>query len=362
MGEWEEAGRIKIPPGYSYIIENKKSGKVVSVASFSTNEARQLQILDLRTASAERDSQTWLVMSLDNDNVIFVNKKSGKVLNVAGFSTSNWTALEQLSLRADPTQQASQTWTIREDSGGHRTIQNLRSSLYVGVAGYSGDEARNLEQQPLQSDANRSAQSWKLTQAHAYSEITGLKEPVDSSIGDVQELTSYSRPAEDRTKEVLVGVVAIPCSLIDDHTEQWRVANSPWYILRRFGYWSLEYFYEHSGAGARTVTQTVTVGLKTGNSQTIEKTTSITVGVDAGFAYKGASASMSTTISESLKVSRTTYSESEHSKKQEVTRTYSNGKKVSEAIWYRGDRYVLSRMDGTQVMGLAHPQRASRRH
>ena len=39
-----------------------------------------------------------------------------------------------------------------------------------------------------------------------------------------------------------------------------------------------------------------------------------------------------------------------HSKQETIQRSYHADKRVTEAVWYRNDRYVLERLDGTVVL------------
>lgn len=346
---------VNFEPGRSYLIQNQGSSLYANVKAFSTGEAAPVEQLTLRTNEIEQRSQTWLPMMLDNGNMMLVNRHSGLVLNVKAFSTREFARLEQLSPRADRIQRSSQLWTAREDGNGFHTLQNLRSSYYVSIEGRDHRETRRLEQQRLYPAGHQWGPllRWKFTPKDVHKAITEL-DPVDrgvNDIGDVNRLTDFSKPLHESTEEVLVGQVVMPCVLVQgDHNPRWRVEHSPWYVLRRFGYWQLVFFYEHSGGSEFIEEQSVTFGLTSGDQKTIDQTTGITVGADAGFGFKGVTAGFSTTISSELRVSRTVFSEENYSQTRVLRRTYPHGTRVSEAIWYRGDHYVLSRMDGSQVL------------
>ncbi|MFR9796891.1 hypothetical protein ACL02U_13435 [Streptomyces sp. MS06] len=347
---------MKIEPGYTYLLKNDRSGRVVSPQAFSTAEAQTLQQLNLRTDPGQRKAQVWHAMPLDDGYVLFVNKKSARVMSPQAFSQAEAQTLQQLNIRTDPGHRNTQQWEAMDD-GNRLLLRNRISGRVVSPQAFSTAEAQTLQQLNIRADANqRAVQRWELVVDGEDRRVTELP-PVDrevNEIGDVDRLTGFAKPPKDRTDEVLVGQSVIPFLLVNDggvDQRPWQSETNPYYLLKRFGYWEQVFYYEHSGNSEYTEKQTTTLGLTTGNQHTIEETVSITVGMDAGFAFKGLTASMSTSITTGLRVERTSYSEEESSETVEITRRYeSNGKRVAEAVWYRGDRYSLQRLDGTQLM------------
>ncbi|MEU1550941.1 RICIN domain-containing protein [Nocardia sp. NPDC005745] len=344
---------MRIEPGRTYLLRNNKSGRYVSSRAFSEDEAKTLQQLDLRTETTQRDAQTWHVMPVDDDYVFVVNKKSSKVVSPQAFSPNEATTLQQLDLRAETTRRDAQTWLIIEDGGSLRLFRNRHSGRYLSPQGFWTDEAVTLQQLNLRNESSsRRGQQWEMVVAGEDKRVTELK-PVDREvhdIGDVHRLTGYQMPPE-LTEEVLVGQTVVPYILVDDGDRSWQSQNNPYYILRRYGHWKRVFYYEHAGNSEYTEKQATTVGLTTSNSSTIERTVGMTVGADAGFSFKGVSASISTTVTTGLRVAHTQSSENHHSESREVSRSYfANGKKVAEAVWFRGDRYSLQRLDGSQLL------------
>ncbi|GGW94643.1 hypothetical protein [Streptomyces noursei] len=345
---------MRIDPGRTYLLKNKKSGRYVSPQAFSDGEAAVLQQLNLRSGAAEREAQTWHVMPLDDDYVFVVNKKSSRLVSPKAFSTGEAATLEQLDLRStDTARRDLQTWIVREDGGNSRLFRNRKSNRYLSPQGFWTDEAVTLQQLDLRDGSSqREGQRWEMVVAGEDTRVTGLR-PVDREvhdIGEVHRLTGYQMPPE-RTQEYLVGQALVPYVLVQDGDRLSQSRNNSYYVLRRYGYWQRVFYYEHAGNSEWTETRITTVGLTTRNEQTIERTVSMTVGADAGFAFKGASASISVSVTTGLRVAHTQSEENHYSETREVTRSYlDNGRKIAEAVWFRADRYSLQRLDGSQVL------------
>ena len=103
---------------------------------------------------------------------------------------------------------------------------------------------------------------------------------------------------------------------------QRQAQENPYYILRRFGFWERVYSYEHGGASDYRHREETTVGLTTTNARTVEDTTSISVSAEASFGFRGAGASLSTTISRELRVTTTHEEVTQHSRVLELIRDY----------------------------------------
>ncbi|MGW7344968.1 hypothetical protein [Streptomyces sp. NPDC054854] len=196
-------------------------------------------------------------------------------------------------------------------------------------------------------------QLWKFQLVDEYKPVTELP-PVEmppGGVGDVIRLTGYSRPEPARTPEVLVGQVAVPFAVQDGggSAEQQSQYN-PYLIIKQYGYWDRVYYYEHAGLSQWTETQETTIGLITSNRTEVERTTSISVTAEAGFVFKGFSAGISTTVTDQLRVLQATEETEKSEKKDTIERIYfANGKRVCEAQWYRGDHFVVERLDGSMV-------------
>ncbi|MFE3022299.1 hypothetical protein [Streptomyces sp. NPDC059256] len=104
------------------------------------------------------------------------------------------------------------------------------------------------------------------------------------------------------------------------------------------------YFYDHSGQMNKKESQSVTVGLST-NAREVETTTGISVTAETGAKYKGFSASLS------YQLRTCVAAESTQSSSRTVTverDSPANGRRLAQSIWFRADRHVLERTDGTR--------------
>ncbi|MEU0127252.1 RICIN domain-containing protein [Streptomyces sp. NPDC006289] len=334
--------------GRSYVITNRKMKGVVNVWQNDCTPGAGLNIEPLLTGT-KRNSQVWHLFPLDQGTVLFVNKNSGQVMNVHNNNPAPGEWLEQYYLQDDPA--ALQTWLVRDAPGGGVYLVNKRTGMYTNI--HNNAIGKNeVEQYYFQNDP-ANAQVWDLQVEDEYTPVLGLphvdRDPMD--IGDVIRLTDFKQPTKKQTEQVLLGQVAMPFILVQDTAvpRERQASETPYYFLKRYGYWALAYYFEHSGASAYTKTQGVTVGLTTSNSQQVQNTTGIVVKADASFSYKGASASLSTTLSQELKVTTTSSTTQESTRTDTVSRTYAAGKRIAEAIWFKEDRYVLERMDGSKV-------------
>ncbi|MEV7805525.1 hypothetical protein AB0O28_21510 [Microbispora sp. NPDC088329] len=173
-----------------------------------------------------------------------------------------------------------------------------------------------------------------------------------SQIGDVNRLKGFQQPRM-RTDEVLIGQVAIPFLAINEPGKDttWQAKHSPYYIVRRYGYWQQVLYYEHAGNSNYTKTEEAYIGLTTRNAQVVEETTNIRVSLDLAFSYEGFSSAVSSSYEHELKVTTTSEEVKEQWKKVTVSRDFKNdGKRVALCVWYRGDHYTVHRIDSAETL------------
>lgn len=194
---------------------------------------------------------------------------------------------------------------------------------------------------------------WLLEKDTAYSGIINAAAgPTGSAVGGILRMSGHSRPHPETTREVLIGTTLLPFPLVSDPAlgRARQAAESPYYLLKRYGYYKIVYYYEHSGQVSKKESQSTTIGMTTSNAREVETTTSISVTAETSFQYKGFSASLSTTISHQLRTRVAQETTQSSSRTVTVEREYpANGKRLSQAIWFRADRYVLERTDGGKV-------------
>ena len=347
---------MQIQAGRSYRIRNRRSGLYMNVRSYSANESAHLELWHLQAPSAaNRRSQIWHVFPLDFGSYLLANKASGLVVNVARNSTIPGWHLEQYFLQPlsdNPAQQ----WMLHSVGVASGNviyeIINSRSQLLANLRNWGTTPSTPLEQWTLADSSHATAQHWFLEVEDEYRRVIDLPEITDPGIGDIHRMTSFQPTASARTAQVEVGSMAYPFPFVADPAfgRQRQAQENPYYILRRFGFWERVFSYEHGGASDYRHREETTVGLTTTNARTVEDTTSISVTAEASFGFRGAGASLSTTMSRELRVTTTHEQVTQHSRVVEITREYQAGRRVTEAIWFRSDRYVLERLNGIVVL------------
>jgi hypothetical protein len=342
---------MPIRPGRSYRIKNKRSNLYLSVVDCSLDESAQLDQQELRPYGQDRMSQVWHVFPLDFGSYLLVNKASGLVVNIAGNSIDSSARAEQYLLQT-PDQKPAQQWLLRDSGGGVYEIINNKSQQLLSVVWYSEKPSALIEQYGHTSDERSDAQRWLLEVEDEYKVVADLTNPPYTGIGDIHRMTSYQPTPSNRTEPVEIAAMAYPFVLVHDpaYDRRRQAQENPYYILRRYGFWQREYSYEHSGASDYTKTKQTTVGLIDTDGTTVEETASISVTAEAGFGLHGFGASLSATISNELMVTTTHEEVRNYSEQETIQRSYHAGNRVMEAVWYRSDRYVLERLDGSQVL------------
>ncbi|GGZ50068.1 hypothetical protein GCM10010387_50480 [Streptomyces inusitatus] len=343
---------MAISAGRSYVLRNRKSSLVFNVAGNTTNIAIRLDTWRLDTGQF-RTSQVWHLFPLDDGGYLIANKHSGLVATVLDSSLAPSAKLEQNTLQTASA--AQQTWLLREVSGGGHHIVNKRSGLYLGLQGNGTGTGAQTQldffyRPPLATNV------WGLEVEDEYRPVLDLA-PVPAGpadIGDVVRLTGFAQPSQQQTAPVLIGQVALPFPLVTDSAlpRTRQGIDSPYYLLKRHGYWKLAHYHDHTGATQQTRTQQITVGLTSANAQQVQTATGISVTADASFVYGGPTAALATTISSGLKVTNGSSSSTtpESSRTQTISRVYPQGGRVAEALWYKEDKYTLTRLDGTVVI------------
>ncbi|SDP81850.1 Uncharacterized protein SAMN04487981_14524 [Streptomyces sp. cf386] len=135
-----------------YRLVSMRSGKVLDVNGFSTADGTRIQQwTDQNTAN-----QQWKLKPTGDGYYELVNRNSGKVLGIAGNSTAQGAAAEQQTDSAS----ASQEWRIDEVSGsGAVTFTSRKSGQVLDVSGGSTAQGAAVIQYPGHGSAN---QQWKL--------------------------------------------------------------------------------------------------------------------------------------------------------------------------------------------------------
>ncbi|OKI95131.1 hypothetical protein AMK19_33250 [Kitasatospora sp. CB01950] len=169
-------------------------------------------------------------------------------------------------------------------------------------------------------------------------------------------LTSPARPpAQTRVND---RTVTVPYTLVDDpaRTAAWRIANSPFYRIRRHRIFDLVLFRDNrAGTVAQTESQTITTGVTREEGHSFNVATGITVGASMGVEVSakpfgvGVSVTTTTSVSASLELGyesrRNVSTMTEESKERGlVIPPHSTG-----CLWMEQHELTPVRADGTTL-------------
>ncbi|MFE0422182.1 hypothetical protein [Streptomyces sp. NPDC058953] len=346
------APAVTAASGHSYRLKNKRTGLYLTSADFSPSS--YATIYQSVASGQGRLAQTWNVLSLDNGEYLIEQKVGGTILTPDNYSSGGVRVnLDNPQNGSDVNVRNSQIWILRAEGTGY-TISNKHGGLFLTPdnCGVNGNGQVNKFYRA--SGADGESQIWELEREATYSRIVNTPTgPTSNNVGPVPSPTGYSRPNPDATPQVLVGTTLLPSPLVSDPAlgQARKAQESPYYLLKRYGFYKIVYFYDHSGQVNKKESQSVTVGLSTTNAREVETTTGISVTAETGVQYKGFSASLSTTVSYQLRTRVATESTQSSNRTVTVEREYpANGRRLAQSIWFRADRYVLERTDGSKVL------------
>ncbi|MGQ4388548.1 RICIN domain-containing protein [Streptomyces sp. SAS_270] len=148
----EESQAAPVDSAAYYQLVSVRSGKVMDVNGFSTADGTRIQQwTDQHTAN-----QQWKLRPTGGGYYELVNRNSGKALGIAGSSTARAAAAEQQT----DSSSASQEWRIDEVSGSDAvTFTSRRSGQVLDVAAGSTADGAAITQYPDKGSTN---QQWKL--------------------------------------------------------------------------------------------------------------------------------------------------------------------------------------------------------
>ncbi|MCX2180787.1 RICIN domain-containing protein [Streptomyces sp. SKN60] len=151
----EDSEAATVDDGASYRLVSVRSGKVMDVNGFSTADGTRVQQwTDQNTAN-----QLWRLRSTGDGYYELVNRNSGKVLGIAGGSTARSAVAEQQTDSSSP----SQEWRIDVVSGSDAvTFTSRKSGMVLDVSGGSMAQGAAIIQYPGKGSTN---QQWKLVKA-----------------------------------------------------------------------------------------------------------------------------------------------------------------------------------------------------
>jgi hypothetical protein len=172
---------------------------------------------------------------------------------------------------------------------------------------------------------------------------------------DRPHMTNYDDPGDG--KKLLVASTVVPFLAIEEEefgADEWkrqgtpfylRAADTPYYLIERWAYWrQLYYEFYHQPVG-RTKEVTVSHGLVSKNATDCGEKTGISVKASLGVDFKGLSASISTELSQQLRLTETSEKEETSTRTEKTTFTYPAGIKFAVASWVHADEFVVKKLN-----------------
>jgi hypothetical protein len=274
------------------------------------------------------NNQRFLIFPLDNGYYAIANKYSGLVVD--GSKENN--SVQQWEWNGGKHQQ----WILEQNAGYYVIKNNLRGLVL------DGSKENDSVQQWKGHGGNN--QQWKIEDV----ETITLPTFKTGSLPDIPRFTASGQNLPESTEKVITAYTLIPCIMANDSwSHSQKIKESPYYALIKREYWKIE-FQEDFGPHDEKE-NIATYGMRTSHHQSMEQTTGITVSADAGFAFKGFSASISTTVTHELKVSSSTSSEKMEEKTVKFKYNNPTGTTISYGKYAHVSEYQLLRMNGTFV-------------
>jgi hypothetical protein len=324
----------------SYKIVNQNSGKIVGVEGESHNTESGKNLIQWDWTNAA--DQEWLFFALDDGLYAIANQNSGKIVGVEGESHN--TESGKNLIQWDWTNAPDQKWYFKSVADGVYKIVNQKSGKIVGVEGenHNTESGKNL----IQWDwTNAPDQKWKFEELNTVTLPDSIK---IESLSDIPRFEKRGQNLPDQTEKVITSYTLLPCIMVNDSWDiRQKIQNSPYYVLMKKEYWRKEF--QEDLLAHESKDSEESWGMNVSNNQEMEEKTGITVTADAGFSFKGVSASISTSISHELKVSRSTKTEKMVSKKTTLKYENPGPDNISYAKYSRVIEYILHRTDGTPV-------------
>lgn len=320
-----------------YYFKNQHSQKVIGVDGGSNQTQRGKNLIQYTPLTV--DDQKWIIFPLDGGLYAITNRKSGYVMAVSQASTKDGATICQW----DWTNGNEQKWSFTSISGAYYIV-NHKSGKVIGVSqGSTKDRAAIIQWTSGVRD-----QLW------TFPPLETFRLPAAPTVGTLPDIPRFTGPGQnlpDRSNPVVTANTYFPCIMVVD---SWGVAlksnETPYYLMKKQEYW--EKVFQQDIPAHGKIEKEEAFGMRTTDQQTMEHTTGITVGRDAGFSFKGASASISRQVTNELKVTQSVTTEVMQEYKTKYVYDNPTATNTSYAKYQRVVEYTLSRTNGTQISSV----------
>ncbi|ASA20252.1 RICIN domain-containing protein [Paenibacillus donghaensis] len=285
------------------------------------------------------DNQRWMFVPLNDNYYAIVNKKNGLVADYGYPETGKPVTL--WPWHGGDNQQ----WFLHDLEGGYQKISNKKNGL---VADYGYPETgKPMTLWPWHGGDN---QRWLPEAVESFTLPSVQTYPVPA----VPQYTNINEVLPNQTQIVTTHYTLATCIAVDDphYNDQQKIKTNPYYLYVKKQYWKK--VESHVLAPKESYKYTMTSGMTQEDQNTVSKTVSHTIGVDAGFQFGkegrfNVAASLSYQYTEQLEttVSHTTIQMTETTQEHSIINDENYNVAWSKYILV--SEYSVQRSDGTLV-------------
>ncbi|MEV8636191.1 Vps62-related protein [Streptosporangium sp. NPDC051023] len=265
-------------------------------------------------------------------------------IHPAEFDKPGWSDL--MCVREDLTAPADVKWLY--NAGGTGAKQRFSAWSIVVPPSYV-DDSEGPTRVLIAPNTFTGHQSYD--QPEGLPEMRVLCLPLPTELPDrphMPALVDHVRPAS-KVSSAVTNVVWLPYTAVHDpvKTDEWKVANSPFYRIERKASWTLLAHISNQTSTTQTVTKSITTGTEKESANTFSVNTGFSVSSTVGVSTGVVSSSATATFSLELGFSHTTSLKELES--HSVTRTLQAPPDHAAAMWVADYELQVRRADGTRV-------------
>ncbi|MGH0945114.1 RICIN domain-containing protein [Bacillus mycoides] len=336
---------FNFPNNQYCVIANKQDlNYVVDLFPPYIIDGLHLESLIIDTRDNE-DSQQFILFKLDGEMLAIANKANGKAAKLLVTSSAiktNNNAVVQSSWAGED----SQIWYIPKGPDQGYRIINKQYGLNLEARVDSNGQVEN-DFLRAYSPRNTKTQQWN------FDPVETIQLPAVIETEPLPGIPKYTSSPDEvlpaQTNPVITATSLLPCIMVSDNqwTDQTKIYLSPYYTFVKEQYWERVESFTFPPGYSKTFRYTT--GINITDQDSMNKTTGMSIGMDAGFQFKGISTSISTNFTNQLEVTKS--HTTEQMTEQEVTETYTNPFQTTVG-WTKYiliNKYYVLRTDGSLV-------------
>nr|7Y78_A Chain A, Toxin [Bacillus thuringiensis]7Y78_B Chain B, Toxin [Bacillus thuringiensis]7Y78_C Chain C, Toxin [Bacillus thuringiensis]7Y78_D Chain D, Toxin [Bacillus thuringiensis] len=305
-------------------------GKMLDVVGQSTSDNAMV----VQYSINNKPNQNFLVFTLDDGYSIIAAENSGKVLDISEDFFFKGMLIQYHFANSD-----NQKFLISNNG----TIAVKRSGKVFDIPGASTSNDAPVIAYNFNNAANQKFTFERVKTFQVPSPSIGTLPPAPDFKNDINE------QLPDKTNPVITHFSTIPYIMANDATfnSHQQIQYSPYYKLVRIQYW--EKVTQRILGPRDDYEYNKTKGISKTDQVSMTETVSMSVGADFGFMFKGFSASLSAQITKELSVTKSTSTTemTEETYKEKYTNPFNY--ELARAQYMLVNEFYVTRMDGTRI-------------